>query len=363
MVMEAPPGPETIINGERCLYFGGVGYYGLHDHPALMEVGVQAWRELGSGSATSRAGMGTTPVLLEVEETAARFFGTDGAAYVASGYLSNTAGVQALQTLGVFDVIFMDEHAHYCVGDAARSTGLPVHRFGHLDPEDLEGRLAERIRPGQRPLVMTDGLFPVFGRIAPVPDYLEVLEPYDGVIWLDDAHPGGILGPNGRGTADHFGLSTSRVYWGGTLSKAFGGFGGIIPGPAAFVEEVRRGPVMIAASGPPSPLAAASLKGLELVLTHPQWRDALWRNAGLLKDGLRGLGLEVDRTEVPIAAFALESAERMREVHARLLDRGIAIQHTYYSDAGDEGVLRAVVFSNHSSDQIERLIDELARLL
>lgn len=362
-LMESPPGPETVINGRPRLYFGGVSYYGLHGNPKLMKAGFEAWRRLGLGTATTRSGMGTAHIHLEVEAEAARFFGAEGAAYMASGYLSNTAGVQALHTTGAFDVIFVDQHAHLCIDDAALSTGVPVHRFAHLDPDDLEAQLMQKLTPGQTPLVMSDGLFPTLGRIAPLPDYLEVLKPYGGLVWLDDAHPVGILGPNGRGTADHYGVDSDRVFSGGTLSKAFGGFGGIVPGPADFVDRVRRGPVMIAASPPPSPVAAATLEGLELVAANPQWKQQLWNNARVLKDGLRRLGLDVDQTEVPIAAFTLESAERMQQVHTQLFERDIAIQYSHYPGAGAEGVLRAVVFSTHTTGQIERLIDALGRYI
>jgi 7-keto-8-aminopelargonate synthetase-like enzyme len=361
--MDGPPGPETVINGRKVLYFGGVGYFCLHDHPESMEAGINAWRRLGLNSGTSRAGMGTTTLIMEVERTAARFFGTDDAAYIASGYLSNTAGVQALREGDAFDVVFVDQHAHFCVHDAALSTGAPVHRFAHLDLDDLGHQLERHLRPGQTPLLMSDGLFPTFGRIAPVPDYLEVLEPYGGLVWLDEAHPMGILGPNGRGTCDHFNLDSDRVFCGGTLSKAFGGFGGIVPGPAEFVTRVRGGPVMIAASAPPTPVAAATLKGLELVMANPQWREGLWRNARLLKSGLEELGFAVESNEVPIAAFSLESGERMQRVHRELFDRGIAIQYTHYPGAGAEGTLRAVVFSTHTAAQIRRLIDELRSLV
>ena len=361
--MESPPGPETVINGRRRLYFGGVSYYGLHGNPQLMEAGFDAWQRLGLGTATTRSGMGTAPIHLEVESAAARFFGVEDAAYMASGYLSNTAGVQALHATGAFNAIFVDRHAHLCIDDAALSTGVPVHRFAHMDPEDLGAQLKQNLAPGQTPLVMSDGLFPTLGRIAPLPDYLEVLEPYGGLVWLDDAHPVGILGPNGRGTTDYFGVTSKRVFSGGTLSKAFGGFGGIVSGPADFIGRVHSGPVMIAASPPPSPVAAATLEGIALVEANPQWRRRLWDNARLLKDGLRGLGIEVDRTEVPIAAFTLESAARMQQVHTRLFERDIAIQYSHYPGAGAEGVLRAVVFSNHTPDQIGRLIDELGQVV
>ena len=108
---------------------------------------------------------------------------------------------------------------------------------------------------------------------------------------------------------------------------------------------------------------ATSLKGIELVGANPQWRRQLWANARMLRDGLRGLGLDVESTDVPIAAFSVDSAARMQQIHQRLLDRGIAIQYTHYPGAGEAGVLRMVVFSTHSSEQIQRLLDELGQLL
>ena len=361
--MESAPGTETVFNGRRYLYFGGVSYYGLHANAELMERGIETWRQLGLGSATSRLGMGTTPIYPRLEEAAARFFGTEDAAYLVSGYLSNLAGVQALADIDPFDVVFVDEHSHYCVIDAAMASGTPVHRFAHLEPDDLRRNLEQHLGPSQRPLLMTDGLFPVYGRIPPVSEYLEILEPYDGTLWLDDAHPVGILGPNGRGTYDHFGVAGQRLLFGGTLSKAFGGFGGIIPGTADFVHRVRRGPVMIGAGAPPNPVAAATLAGIEMVTANPQWRERLWANARRLKSGIRGLGLEVEDDHVPIVAFAVGDAETMNRTQQELMARGIAIQYVLYQGSGPEGVLRMTVFSTHTDEHIDRLIDELGRVL
>jgi 8-amino-7-oxononanoate synthase len=362
-LMESAPGTETVINGRRYLYFGGVSYFGLHADQGLMEEGIRAWREFGLGSATSRAGMGTIPLHLQVEEAAARFFGTEDAAYLASGYLSNMAGVQAMHQAGAFDVVFVDAYSHFCVNDAAMVTGVPVHRFAHMDPEDLKTQLGKNLTPSQKPLLLTDGLFPTLGRIAPVPEYVEILEAYDGTVWLDEAHSVGILGSFGRGAYEHYGLAGERLLFGGTLSKAFGGFGGIVPGPKEFIDRVRRGPVMVAASPPPSPVAAATLAGVERVSSHPEWREQLWTNARQLKQGIRGLGFDVEATNVPIAAFALDGAAEMQRVHHGLMERGIAIQYTHYPGAGPDGVLRIVVFSTHTEEQIGRLIEELGRVL
>lgn len=362
-LMGSAPATQTLINNKRCLYFGGTSYYGLHANRSLMEAGVQAWREFGHGTATSRAGMGTNSLHVQVEQAAAEFFDTDSASYLPSGYLSNLAGLKVLRENHEFDVIFVDEHSHYSVFDAARAVDVPVHPVAHLALGDLEEKLQRCLQPGQRPLVLGDAIFPTLGQIAPAPSILQVLEPYDGLLWLDEAHSLGILGPNGRGIYDHFGVSGSHLLSGGTLAKAFGGFGGVISGSQRFVEQVARGQVVCGASSVPPPLAATTLAGIEKVAANPQWRERLQANARMLKEGVRSLGFEVEDNDLPIAAFQLGDTSSMEHVQHRLMERGIAIQHVHYAGVGAEGALRAVVFSTHTDDQIAQLIDELRRLV
>ena len=134
--MESAPGPETVIDGRRILYFGGTGYFGLHGHPAVLRAAARALPRYGTHSATSRAGFGDNPVLLEVESRLTDFFEAEAAAYFGSGYLGILVLGQALA--GRYDAVFVDEQAHFCVRDAAASFGKPVFRFRHRDPDDLE---------------------------------------------------------------------------------------------------------------------------------------------------------------------------------------------------------------------------------
>jgi 7-keto-8-aminopelargonate synthetase-like enzyme len=210
---------------------------------------------------------------------------------------------------------------------------------------------------------MTDGIFPVPGEIAPVPDYIKVLEPYNGVLWLDDCHAVGVIGANGRGTYEHFGVQGDRLLFGATTSKAIGGYGGIVPTTAVFAQQVRDGHIMNGATMPPSPAAAASVKGMSLLMAHPEWRTRLSENARRLKAGIARLGFTVPQTVVPIAAFSLGAAADMERVHAALMDRGICIQFSRYVGAGPAGVLRIVVFSTHTPDHIDRLLGELKTLV
>ncbi len=362
-LMESAPAAETVIDGKRYLYFGGTGYYSLQNHPTLINAAAEALAKYGMHSATSRSGFGTTPLYAAVEKKAAEFFGTKDAAYIASGYLCNMAGFQALTATAKFDAVFVDEGSHYSVIDFIHLFQLPVVTFAHGEPEDLRKKLRAHLKAEQKPLVVSDGIFPLMGQVAPVPAYVEISAPYGASIWLDDSHGVGVLGAKGRGTYEHYGLESDRFLFGGTFSKAFGSHGGIIPGKKDFIQAIRTGHVMNGATSPTSSAAASALASMELLTQHPEWRIQLWKNARMLKAGLRQMGLAIDDSPVPIAAWTLKSAQQMDRVHQELMNRGICIQRARYVGGGPEGVLRVVVFSSHTAEQIDRLLAELTGLL
>jgi 8-amino-7-oxononanoate synthase len=360
--MESAPLAETVLDGRRYLYFGGTGYFGLQGHPAVVRAGLRAFPRYGTHSATSRAGFGDNPVLLDVEILLRRFFREEAAVTFGSGYLGSLVLGRALADR--IDIVFVDELAHFSINDAASTLGKPVARFRHRDPDDLRKILKKKLRARQRPFLLSDGVFPVFGQIAPVPAYANVLGQYDGLIGLDDAHGVGVLGPNGRGTLEHFGMKSPHFHFTGTLSKAFGGHGGFVAGKKDLIGRIRaKSGAYIGSTPTPTPIAAATAKGIEILMKHPEMRDRLRRNAAALKAGVRRLGIEAEDSPVPIVAWSMRSEKAMREIQKTLMRRGIAISYLKYVGAPAAGVLRVSVFSTHTAPQIRRLLDELARVL
>ena len=275
--MESPPGPETMIDGRRYLYFAGTAYLGLQSHPEVVRAACEATERFGVGAATSRTLAGDTPPAVEAERRAAAFFGTEDAFHVASGFMAPAVATALLA--GRVDHVLIDEHAHVSLRQAAGHLGVPVEWFAHRDAESLALAIRAKTSFRSRLLVMTDGVFSADGSIAPLEDYWGVLAGHGGAVLLvDDAHGFGVLGENGRGTLEHAGLarrgfnrepaSRSPALWAcGTLSKALGGFGGILPGSRAVIERIKRGtPYGAAASGPPVPVAAASARALAIAI-------------------------------------------------------------------------------------------------
>jgi len=208
---------------------------------------------------------------------------------------------------------------------------------------------------------------------------MDVLRSYEGsCLAVDDAHGLAVLGAMGRGILDFAELfrgnvntvegesgGAPRLLMCGTLSKAVGGYGGIVPGSTAFIDRLkRRDPLHFAASAPPVPAAAATERALRIVMSEPERREKLHENVRRVKQGLAGMGLVADSTPVPIIPIDLGSIDRMREAQQRLLERGVAIAYSSgYSSAGPNGALRIAVFATHTAEMIDQLLDELRRVI
>ncbi len=378
-LMQGAPGPETIVDGRSYLYFCGTGYLGLQDHADLIQAACDATHQYGLGTATTRAGYGTAPPIREVEELAARYWDCEAAFYFASGYLGTHVVLSVLAKSA--HVVLVDEHSHYSVVDACRFFDLPVYHFAHRDAQALREVLRAHLPAGKVPIVISDGVFAARGSIAPVHEYCEVLQNYDGaMLCLDDCHAFGVLGERGRGTYEYHGVPQQRIngepdgdgtsnaprlFAVGTLSKAFGGYGGIVCGTHAFIENAKNSSHYYrGASAPPIPVAAASAAAMELVAKSPERIAQVQQNARNLKQKLRTLGLDVDDSPVPIVSLVLGDAQNMQRIQQNLADAGILIAYAgQYSGLGECGALRIAVFATHTDEMIHTLAESIGKQL
>ncbi|WP_067065110.1 aminotransferase class I/II-fold pyridoxal phosphate-dependent enzyme [Roseateles chitosanitabidus] len=359
--VESASTARMVVDGRPMLSFGGSSYLGLGGHPGLIEAGVNALRHLGASAQLSRHyGFGLS-ANLEAEAAARAFFETERAMYFGTGYLF---GLIALSGLAArCDAVFVDEHAHYSLRDAAMACGRPMHVFAHGDAEDLARVMAATLGPGERPLVATDGMFPTRGSIAPLRAYAALLAPREGWLVVDESHAFGCVGPRGRGAVELAGLPRDRVLAGGSMGKAIGAHGGIAIGPAALIEPLWRTPAARGAVLGCSAGAAMTAAGLRHVDAHPELIERLRRNVRAVRLGLRELGLRPEENEGPLATFEHGRAADMVRIQRTLMDRGVFIAYSTYVGAGPEGVLRIAVFADHTDADIRRLLDELRSLL
>ena len=230
-----------------------------------------------------------------------------------------------------FDAVFLDESAHYSLVDAARATGRPACSFRSRDATDLQHVLQRHLGPGQRPLVLTDGVSPRFGWVAPIGEYCRVLASYDGAaILVDDAHGLGVLGEHGRGTLEHLGLDSSAVnsgraasdcesvqlYLCGTLSKALGGFGGVVPGSRTFIDQARSATHFYEGAVPRPSRRRLRRPALWNLSNNTRTSGTGWRKmCAPCHDGLRRLGLPIEDSPAPIVSLRVGSTEQMHRIH------------------------------------------------
>lgn len=358
--LESPIGPRVVINGREVDYFCGTGYLGLQSHPDVIRAAQEAMAAYGLSTATSRGGFGEHPVYDELDRQACAYFDAEKALFFPSGYLG--MGILLQTNSMVNDHIFIDSAAHYSLWDAAQASTRVTTVFRHLSAEDLAAKLRMELLPGERPLVISDAVFPISGEMAPLPDYLSVIEKYNGQIFLDDAHGMGVLGDHGRGIREHFDLTTDRIKVSGTLAKALGGYGGVITGPAARIDGVdQNSGVMIGASPLPLVTAAASAKALEIARLNPGLREQLWANVKLARDSLRSAGWELEDTPVPILCLPVRKYQTPAKVCAHLFSKGIAVDLARnYTSAPSGGALRVAICALHSQEQVERLVCAIA---
>ena len=340
--------------GRRTLsYFSGCDYFRMASHPRVMAALTAGVRRYGLNVAASRLTTGNHALYHELERRLATFFAARDALLVPNGYLGNLVVAQALA--GSFSHALIDETAHPSLADAARFLDCPVLRFQHCSPADLAA-VVRRCGPQAKLVVLTDGLFPADGSIAPLQRYLRAL-PGDALLLVDDAHGAGVLGRTGKGSLELAGIGRRRVVQTLTLSKAFGVYGGAILGTPALRRRILERSRLFAGSTPlPLPLACAALASLQLMQHGRELRTKLTENAACVKDALRTAGVAFADHPGPILALQLTGARAIANLQRALLAANIYPPFICYPGGPAGGGFRFVISSAHTRQQLDRLI-------
>ncbi|MRR05697.1 MAG: 8-amino-7-oxononanoate synthase, partial [Deltaproteobacteria bacterium] len=247
----------VVLDGKKVLLLCSNNYLGLADHPNLKEAAIRAVEKYGIGSGASRLVSGTMELHLALEERIASFKGTERALLFNSGYAANTGVIPALAQKG--DILFCDKLNHASIVDGCLLSRAQLVRYPHNDLAFLRRRLAE-CRGKGRSIIVTDGVFSMDGDMAKLPELVTLKKEFGALLMVDDAHGTGVLGPTGRGTAEHFGLQSEIDITMGTLGKALGVFGAYIASSKEIVEYLvnKARSFIFSTSLPPAVLAAAS---------------------------------------------------------------------------------------------------------
>lgn len=346
------------FRGQKLSFFSGCDYFRMASHPAVLRAVVNGLEQYGLNVAASRLTTGNHRLYRELERRLARFFGAEDALLVSSGYMTNLAVAQALA--GQFTHALLDEKAHVCLRDAAGFLGCPVLCFKHRDPADVARRVKQCGR-GARLLLLTDGMYAGQGTAAPLADYLKIL-PQSARLLVDDAHGAGVLGDTGRGTPEFTGAQRRRIVQTGTLSKAFGVYGGAVLCSRKLRHEIMTKSRLFVGSTPlPLPLANAALAAIELHTRHPGFRARLNKNAARVKSALHAAGVKFAEGPGPIVQILPTNAKQAARLRRELLAAGIYPPFLRYPGGPPGGSFRFVISSEHTPAQLGQLIDVLWR--
>jgi len=358
--IEGPVGPRVSIDGRDTLLFCTNDYLGLANHPAVKLAAKGAVDKYGAGAGASRLVAGTLSIHQELEASLAELKGAEAAIVFGSGYLANIGTVSALMQQG--DIIYSDALNHASIIDACRLSHASVRVFPHKDTLALEKMLDDDAEFGKR-LIVTDGVFSMDGDIAPLPELVRLASEYECYLMVDDAHATGVVGPDGRGTAAHFGLEGHIVIQMGTLSKALGSYGAFVAGTRELIDYlVNRARSFIFTTALPPASAAAALEALRVIGREPHRREQLWNNANLLREGLIALGFDVGSSETFIIPVIISDARECLGMAEALLEEGVFAQ-AIRPPSVPRGAsrLRVVPTAEHSKDDIEFAIEAFGR--
>lgn len=358
-VLSSAQAPHAVVDGRDVVNFSSNDYLGLANHPRLRAAAHACIDAFGVGAGASPLVSGHMGAHQQAEQRFARFCGLPSALLFASGYAANLGVLAALCDRHA--EIFGDRLDHACLNDGAILSRATFTRYAHLDLDMLASRLAAS-RAEVR-VVATDTVFSMDGDVAPVPELLALCERHDAWLLLDDAHGMGVLGRRGRGSLEHFGVSSPRIIYMATLGKALGGYGAFVAGEPELIEWlVQRARTYIYSTALPPMAAAAVTAALELLEEDGSRVERLRGHIARLRRGCESAGLALMPSQTAIQPLVLRDAQRALDASAALLDRGYFVPaiRPPTVPAGTSR-LRISLTAAHSDDDIDGLLAALAQ--
>ena len=360
-VIEDEQRAKTVVDGKTAINLSSNNYLGLTTHPRLREKAIEAIERFGVGTGSVRTIAGTMAMHIELERRLAEFKQTEAVVVFQSGFTANAGTVSAI--LSKEDVIISDALNHASIIDGCRLSRAAIKVFPHKDMDAARDILRD-LMPGQRKLLITDGVFSMDGDLGPLPALCDLAEEYDAIMMVDDAHASGVFGRNGRGTVDHFGMHGRVDIQVGTLSKAIGALGGYVAGSQSLIDFLhhRARPFLFSTSHPPS-VVATCMAAIELLLDEPQIIDRLWDNTRFFKAGLAAMGFNTGISESPITPIIVGDGALAMKLSDRLFDEGVFAQGIAFPTvARDAARVRTIVTATHTQDELQFALDAFAKV-
>ena len=361
-ILESESAAESRFDGKQVINLASNNYLGLTTHPKLREAAIEAVRKYGVGSGAVRTISGTMSLHMELEERIARFKNVEACVVFQSGFAANAGTVAAL--LGPDDHIVSDELNHASIIDGCRLSKAKIHVFPHKDVAAAEKILTELDGQPGRKLLISDGVFSMDGDIGSLPGLVEAAEKHGAIMMVDDAHSSGVLGRDGRGTIDHFGLHGRVHVQVGTLSNAIGVLGGYVCGSRDLIEFLyhRARPFLFSTSHPPA-VAAACIAAFDVLEQEPERIRHLWENTGYFKQGLTSAGFDTGISETPITPVIVGEARMAHQLSRELFSEGVlATGIGFPTVPKGRARVRTIVTATHTRAELDQALEVFGKV-
>ncbi len=354
--------PHFEWHGRRMLQVATNDYLGLATHPDVIKAAADVVREHGAGTPLgARPLTGNTALHLELEQRLSEYRRTESSLVYNLGLGAMSGTISCL--VGRREYVFVDAYAHHCIHDGARLSKGEVKVFRHNDLDELETLLSECPADAAK-LIAVDGVYGMIGDLAPLNDLVELKHKYNARLFVDDAHGTGVLGANGRGTPELFGVEEHVDIHGGTFAKSFGTFGGYICAPARITNFVRHvSPGFMLTKALPACITAATIKSLELMQKMPERREKLWVNVNTLRTGLRKAGFEIGNPQGAVTSIFTRGVEALRAVKLLQDEYDIIVNPVMYPAVPyGTSIVRMTPSALHTPEQMNLLVNALVEI-
>lgn len=343
------------VDGKKMIMVGSNNYLGLLDHPRVQKAARKAVTRYGVATCGSRFLNGTLDIHVELEKRLAQFLRKEEAIVFSTGFQTNLGIISTLAGKG--DAVFADRGDHASIVDACRLSFASIHKFKHNDMTDLE-RLLVSVEKDVGKLIVVDGVFSMEGDLSKLPEIVKIAKKYDAKILVDDAHGVGVMGKNGRGTAEHFGLEQEIDLVMGTFSKSFASLGGYVAGEKKVIQYIKHHArsLIFSASMTPSSVATV-LATLDIIQTEPERRERLWETTTKMKAGLEDLGYNTGPTETPIIPVIVGNDELTFMLWKMLRNDGIFTNPVIYPAVPkDQTLIRTSYSASHTDFELNKVL-------
>jgi 8-amino-7-oxononanoate synthase len=359
--IEESLGNHVICEGESKIMIGSNNYLGLAQDLRVIEASCAATRKFGAGCTGSRLLNGTISLHNQLEEALADFLQRESVLLFSTGFFANQGALAALTESK--DVILCDRENHASIIEGCQVSPAKLVPYRHNSADALRRRL-KRVPEEAGRLVIMDGVFSMSGDIAELPAMVQASKEYGAVMYVDEAHSLGVLGPQGRGTVHHFGLNKEVDIVMGTFSKSLGSMGGFIGGSREMIEYLKHKArcFIFTASLAPA-IVGGVLKALEIMRAEPERIELLWRNTRKMHEGFKAIGFKIGSTQTPIVPILIGSEAKAFTFAQRLFEEGVfATPAIYPAVRYGEAIVRTSFMSSHTEEDLDKVLDIFTRI-